>query len=447
MRLFSPVLALLFLGQISLVQGQTQEPRSIKIVSSDERVVVHGQNNAACSTVLSLVTALRKELNNAIKEVGDASSETIFPLHNNLIITLYGQAGDPAPERNYLLQPRRVESSERFRIDFNIHLGKGLDRVQFREKALECLLLDHSLNSSIRDGQPIRVAPWLITGVLEKMAWRKNEADRGLYKALFKNGLMMNIEELLELEDPSELDAADRTSFKVSAGAFILAMLNQEDGSKTFLSYLEGAPSYEGEPLLFFRNTFFEAGLSKQGLAKWWALQLANLTQDFVTETLSPLATENALSQILQGDLQNDTGEILTYRLIAFQDILALPEKERRILLAPILERIRLLSFRCFPSYRPLLAGYARITEQLAEGDDEGIAELLNVLEKKRMDLKQVGLRTRDYLDWYQIVAATKLTGEFETYQRLKQELETQNPSHPSSIDHYLNAVQKLYDE
>ncbi|GHC46743.1 hypothetical protein [Roseibacillus persicicus] len=431
----------------SLVAEEAAEraPMS-RVVSSDERLQVFGHDNKSISAVLSQVTELRQELNFVVKDPDAKSGNTVFPLQNDLIITLYGEVGDPVPEKLFAIQPRKVDGTSRFRIDLAVHLAKGLNRQRLRETALEALLMDRCLNNSIRDDQPVQVAPWLITGLLERMNWRNGEADRGLYKALFKNGMMMDIEEMVTLTEPDKLDAAERTTFRVSAGAFLMAMLNQEGGERTFFDYLSVAPSYEGEPFLLFRNTFFTAGLSEEGLAKWWALQLANLTQEFVTETLSPLETETALAEILRGDLEGENGLVRTYRLMAFQDILALPEEDRKMLLGPMSERIKLLSFRAFPSYRPLLAGYERITAQLIEGEEEDVADLLMILEEKRNALHEVGIRTRDYLDWYQITNASRLTGEFKDYQRLKQDLESKNPPHPGPVDRYLNAVQNLYD-
>lgn len=437
----------LLVGFALLAQDTEKKEAMSRVVSSDERVQVFGYEAAAVSAVLSQVTELRQELNLLVKDPESPSGNTLFPIKNDLIITLYGEVGDPAPENLFVIQPRPVDGSERFRIDLGIHLAKGLNRQRLREEALEALLMDRCLNKSLREDQPIQVAPWLVTGLLERMDWRNGEADRGLYKALFKNGMMMDIEEMVTLTNPAKLDAAERTTFRVSAGAFLMAMLGQDGGEKTFFDYLSVAPSYEGEPFLLFRNTFFTAGLSEEGLAKWWALQLANLTQEFVTETLSPLATEEALAEVLRGELEGEDGLQRTYRLIAYRDILALDEEERSLLLSPMLERINLLSFRAFPSYRPMLAGYARITRQLAEGDDKEVAELLMYLEEKRTALREVGIRTRDYLDWYQITNATQLTGEFKDYQRLKRDLESKNPPHPGPVDRYLNAVQKLYDQ
>ncbi len=445
-KLFS-ILGILLLGQISEAQVQATNTDLFRVISTDERVIVYGRNSTTCSAVLSQITSLRNELNTILQDVDEASGIKHFPLNNNLIVTLSGEVNQAPPKNNYLIQPRKVEGSDRYRIDLKIHLAKGLNRLELRKNALECLLMDRCLNDSLREEQPIQVAPWILAGVQERMAWRKGEADRGLYKALFKNKLLMDIEEMVTLQDPEKLDAAQRTSFRISAGAFLISMLNQEGGKSTFLDYLAEAPSHEGEPLLLFRTTFFSGGLSDQGLAKWWALQLADLTQEFVTETLSPLATEQALTEILKGTLENDQREIRSYRLIAYEDILALSKKERGLLLSPMLERIGLLSFRCFPSYRSLLSGYARITEQLAEGDKQDVAELLIELEEKRTIFKKVGERTRDYLDWYQIVNATELTGEFADYQRLKRELETKNPSHPGPIGRYLNSVQSLYEQ
>ena len=428
-------------------QERPAPPAIGKVISADERVIVFGEENRAITAVLSQVTELRSEMNLILKDPEVRTSEDQYPLRNDLFITLYGKMGDAPQTRPSAIQRRKVEGSDRYRIELNLDMAKGINRQFLREKALECLLMDRCLDGKIRDDQKVRVAPWIITGMFERMAWRSGEADRGLYKTLFSNNMMMDIEKMVTLDDPSQLDAVERTAFQVTAGAFFMSIVNQTGGAKTFLDYLAVAPAYEGEPFLLFRNSFFTMGLSPEGLAKQWALQLANLTQDFISETLTPLATETALAQVLQGSLSSGDKEGRIYRLIAYQDILALPEDQRRLLLGPMLERVGLLSFRCFPSYRDLLSGYARILRQLAEGDDKDVAELLTILEEKRSVLKQVGERTRDYLDWYQIANATSLTGEFRDYQRLKRELETENPSNPGPVDYYLNAVQALFDE
>ena len=429
--------------------AQEEEPKAPlgKVISADDRIIVFGEENQAITAVLSQVTSLRSDLNLILKDPKSRTSEDLFPLRNDLFITLFGRMGDAPKARPSAIQWREVEGSDRYRIELNFDMSKGINRQFLREKALECLLMDPSLNNKLNDDQRVRVAPWIITGILERMAWRDGEADRSLYKVLFSNNMMMDIEKMVTLENLSELDAAERTAFRVTAGAFFMSIVNQAGGSKIFLDYLAIAPAYEGEQFLLFRNSFFTMGLSKEGLAKQWALQLANLTQDFVSETLTPLATESALSEVLQGSLNSGDGGGRVYRLIAYQDILALPEEDRRLLLSPMLDRIGLLSFRCFPSYRDLLSGYVRIIRQLMEGDDTDVTELLMILEEKRSILKQVGERTRDYLDWYQIANATQLTGEFSDYQRLKRVLETENPSHPGPVDYYLNAVQALFDD
>ncbi|MGJ8725225.1 MAG: hypothetical protein ACSHYB_11760 [Roseibacillus sp.] len=418
-----------------------------RVISADDRVIVFGEENRSITAVLSQVSSLRNELNLILKDPEAKSSEDLFPLRNDFFITLFGRMGSPPQKRPFAIQRRKVEGSDRFRIELNLDMSKGINRQFLREKALECLLMDSCLSKDLRDDQRVKVAPWIITGMLERMAWRDGEADRGLYKALFSNNMMMDIERMVTLEDLSKLDAAERTAFRISAGAFFMSIVNQNGGSKTFLDYLATAPAYEGEQFLLFRNSFFTMGLSEEGLAKQWALQLANLTQEFVSETLTPLETEIALSEVLQGTLDSGNGEGRVYRLIAFQDILALPEEDRNLILSPMLERVSLLSFRCFPSYRDILSGYIRIIRQLAAGDEADLVELLTILEEKRAILKQVGERTRDYLDWYQIANATQLTGEFRDYQRLKKELETENPSYPGPIDYYLNAVQALFEK
>jgi len=434
------------------VEGEYEEvveAQSNRTSSSDQRIVVFGRDVATRAAVLSQITALRDELSFVLNSVKEGEkSRRIYALQNDLVVVLAGEPGDPEVANPFVFRFYQVEGSPRMRIELNIHLARGLDRKRLREVALECILLDGSLSAEIRAEQEVQVAPWIMAGLLERMAWRKGEGDRGLYKALFKNGFMLEMDELVTLKNPSQLDAAQRTAFRVSAGALAMTLLGEEGGKDSFRDYLSEQPVNEGEPTLLFRRHFFGTTLKESSYAKWWALQLQNLTQDFVTQTLNITETEEALTEVLRGELEGEEGVAQSYRLVAYQDIVELEEKPRKILLDKMRERLGLLRYRCFPSYRAMLAEYLRIIAQLEKGEDtEGVAERLAIIEEERQLFRDVGIRTRDYIDWYQITNATELTGDFREYQELKKRLETESAPHPGPLDEYLEQVQSLYEE
>lgn len=417
-------------------------------ISSDQRVVVFGKDIPTRAAVLSQISALRDEMSFVLGAAGEENkNRKIYPLKNDLIVTLYGEPGDPAPSQFFNIRQLKVEGSSRIRIELNVHLARGLNRERLREVALECLLMDSSLSQSMRDDQDVQVAPWVVVGLLERMAWRNGDADRGLYKALFQKGYLLGMEELVAETEPDQLDAAQRTAFRVSAGALVMTLLSESSGQQSFHDYLAEQPVDEGEPVLLFRKHFFGTSLQESSFAKWWALQLQNLTQDLVTETLTILETEDALTEVLRGELDDEEGIAQSYRLAAYQDILDLEEGPRKILLAKMRERLGLLAFRCFPSYQPMLQEYGRVVGLLEEGEPGEVSSRLAILEEERQLFRKVGLRTRDYLDWYQISHATRLSGDFRDYQELKRDLETAPTRHAGPLDDYLDGIQAMYEE
>lgn len=417
-------------------------------ISSDQRVLVFGKDVSTRAAVLSQISSLRDEMSLVLGGQGEsAKSREIYPLKNDLIVTLYGEPGDPVPSQFFQIRQLKVESSSRLRIELNIHLARGLNRERLREVALECLLMDSSLSQEVRDDQEVQVAPWLVAGLLERMAWRSGDADRSLYKALFQNGYMLEMEELVTEKRPDKLDAAQRTAFRVSAGALVMTLLSESSGKRSFHDYLAEQPVHEGEPVLLFRKHFFGTSLQESSFAKWWALQLQNLTQDFVTETLTILETEDALTEVLRGELENEEGIAQSYRLAAYRDIIDLEEAPRKILLGKMRENLGMLAFRSFPSYQPMLQEYGRVIALLEKEETGEVAARLAILEEERELFRAVGLRTRDYLDWYRISHATRLSGDFRDYQELKRKLETAPTRHAGPLDEYLDGVQAMYDE
>lgn len=427
--------------------GEPFVPQVQSVTSFDQRIVVYGSTNVTRTAVLSEITDLRNELSYILGSDEKGAGNSIYPLENDLIITLYGEPGDPAPANLFGRKIQQVDGSERFRIDLGVHLARGLNREDLRRETLECLLLDKGLRSEMKEGRALKLAAWIPIGLIERMTWRRGEADRGLYKALFKSGYMLDLDEMLEIEDISGFDAAQRTAFRISAGGFAMALLAQENGQETFRKFLAATIANEGEPSLLVRRYFFETGISEQSFAIWWALQMQNLTQNFFSESLTITATDEALSNLLQGVIVDEDESERIYRLAAFQEIVELPQESRDFLLARMIERLGMLSFRCFPSYRPMIDEYAKIIRQLETGNTDTVGERLAAIEEERVLLRQASTRTRDYLDWYRISTATDVTGDFRSYQELKRKLATQPTLNPGPIDRYLDGIQRLYDQ
>ena len=293
------------------------------------------------------------------------------------------------------------------------------------------------------------IRPWLVEGLIEAGKWRANRADRRLYEGVFKQGGGFTLDELFEVSDKNlaRLDSASKLTFRALSGALVMALLEQPHGRGAFRSFCGEAARFSGEMPVLLRKHFPELNLSEKSLAKWWALTLAKLVQPKLTEVLSVQETERDLGDALQFHTRDAEGNAVNRDIAAWETIARLEPEERAEAVKPADEGIIRLSYRCFPSYQPILREYQQILRDLVAGEHGEIAGRVAELSEQRKLRIDRALRARDYLDFIEISQARELSGEFEDYMRLKKELE-QRPRAPrhDRVTETLDTMQRTYE-
>ena len=360
-------------------------------------------------------------------------------------ITLHGKSGDPLPPRTIAMQLLIVAGVKELKIDK--HLGNGLEEERLKRAVTGALLYERALKAGVGDS-PMRISPWLLEGLREATAWRLNESDRRLYATLFKQGGLFKIDELFALDEKGfdTMDGATRPAFRVSSGALVMALLEQPQGKEGFRAFLTEVAAYEGEMPVLLRKHFPELNLSETSLAKWWALQLANKgALNLLTDIFSIAETETALTEALRFEVRTPEGIIEQKELSAWPELEALDEPARIAALRPVRDGLNRLSFRCFPSYRPLLVRYQAIIEQIAANNTAEVPQALTELDETRATMMARATRARDYLDWFEITRARKTSGAFDDYLRLKKELESNPRRRKDNLSKYLDRMDAIF--
>lgn len=365
-------------------------------------------------------------------------------------VILSGNPGDPAPPRSVIYE--LVVTPDSFILRIRVHRARGIDNEQLERAALTMLLYERAL----RDARPgeydeiLVVRPWLVEGLLEADKWRTSRADRRLYEGVFRQGGGFTADEIFELpeENYRRLDGASRLSFRALSGALVMALLEQPEGRGAFQSFAGEAARFAGEMPVLLRKHFPQLNLSGNSLQKWWALKLARMVQPQLTEVLTIRDTELALDETLRFHLRGPDGNLVNHGIDEWKLLPPLKEQERVEALRPAEDGLSRLSYRCFPSYRPLLVEYQQVLRDLSagkKGDDLGmqVEELMN----QRRTRMERALRARDYLDFTEISQARELSGEFDDYMRLKEELELRpRPKRHDRITDVLNTMEKAYE-
>lgn len=419
-------------------QGAAAEPD--KVVSRSLQFRVTGGDAAVRGTVALLAEETKDEL---LKLTGE-KDEWKIPVS----IRLYGKPGDPLPARTVIMRLVEVEGASELSVD--THLSRGVERDRFKRAITAALLYERSLKKRAAGDpdRPMVVPPWLADGLLEATAWRLNQTDRHLYEALFKRGGLFKIEDLFATGDAKfeDMDAAMRAAFRVSSGALVMALLEQPEGRDGFRAFLGEVAGYEGEMPGLLRKHFPELNLSETSLAKWWQLQLANKGGlNLLTDIFTVTQTETALGEALRLNFRTPEGIIQQKEISAWPEVAALKEPERVASVRLAQDALVRLSYRCFPSYRPLLLEYQSVLDSIAKNQTKNVAERLVKLDETRATMVARAARARDYLDWFEISRARETSGVFDDYLRLKERLKSNPRDRKDELSSYLDRMDAIF--
>lgn len=363
-------------------------------------------------------------------------------------IVLHGKEGDPLPESTTATRLVWIDEMPTLRLD--VHLGEGLDEDRFKRAVTELLIyqrcLEHGKHKPT-DAFAV-VPPWLSVGLCEASAWRLDETDRTLYAALFKRGGVFKLDELLSTTtaELAKLDGATRAAYRVSSGALVMALLEQPEGKRGFRDFLKEVATYQGDMPILLRKHFPDLNLSENSLAKWWALQLANKGGlNLLSDVLTIQETEKELKQALQFSIPSGGG-LQQKGLSAWKEVAELEGDQRFAAVRPAQEALIYLSYRCFPSYRPMLLEYQKLLIGLSRGKTEKLPERIQSLERSRKTMVTGAERARDYMDWFEITRARQTSGEFEDYLKLKERLKEERRVREDPVTQYLDRMNELFD-
>lgn len=427
---------------------QVAEPPSQGSIAVVERVMsrskqfrISGGDGAARGSVALLAEESKDEFLRLTQEPPDDWKVPIT-------IALHGKIGDPMPPRTESMQLLVSEVGYDLRLD--VHLSRGLEQERLKYALTAALLYERALRGRkpVVDERPMMVSPWLAEGLREASDWRLNRSDRRLYEALFKQGGLFKIDDLFGVEalEFEEMNAAMRAAFRVSSGALVMALLDQPQGRESFIHFVSEAAAFEGEMPTLLRRHFPELNLSETSLAKWLQLQLAMKGGiNLLTDVLTIARTEAALGEALQLNFRTAEGIIQPKDLAAWPEVAALSEMERVSSVRLAQDALVRLSYRCFPSYRPILAEYQMILTSIAQNKTKDVSKRIESLQETRDRMRQKAERARDYLDWFEITRARETSGVFDDYMRLKERLKSNPHRRTDNLSRYLDRMDEIF--
>lgn len=410
------------------------------VFSSSEQFRISGGDALARGTAANLAEQAKDELLRLTEE----KDVWKVPIR----IGLRGEKGDPVPKRETVLMPPTFDESG-YRLELLVNLSRDLRSEPFKRAVTEALVYARNLNDrpKTESDVPLTVPPWVVEGLREASAWRLKQTDRKLYDALFRHGGLFKLEDLFALSEADyvSIDAASRAAFRISAGALMMALIEQPDGKTGIRDFLAELAGYQGEMPSLLRKHFPDLNLSESSLAKWWQLQLANKGTAPLTESLSVMQTERLLDEALRLRHKDGEGVIREIPISEWESLGEMKEADRIEAVRLAQDDLLRLSYRSFPSYRMLLLEYQSLLSDFVKTDTKGMVGSLQALVETRRIMISKAERARDFLDWFEITRARETSGAFDDYLSLKARLKNQPNTRTDTLSKYLDRLDPLF--
>lgn len=397
-----------------------------------------------------LRVAMVQDADELIKEfdtlVGELAGKAL-PIY----VQLYPEVeGKPSMmKRSFFVSPQG-ESKYRLQIDLRLGPGNSFDRSEFDQRLLEMILMERTLRSLPLEEtvEKVEIRPWLVAGLLEAMAWANGRGDRRMYSSLMESGGWIEVEKLVDRINLEELDVLSRELFRASSGALVMALMSQAQGPQNMREFLAKVAVFEGEQLALLRTHFPQVNLGPEGLERWWMLQVAAMSEKKLTEVMTIPETEERVVKVLQLHLKDARGRpmhvgMASWRLVADLET----EEERFEAVRHTVDLLAHLSFRCFPTYRPVIGDYLEIMSDLVKGKTETIDERIAGIESYRKAEMERHAKVVDLMDWFHLVSVREESGAFDDYLRVRENLRNSDGNRNDPMNRYLDRVQKAFEK
>lgn len=413
--------------------------QDVVVVSRSQQFKISGSDPATRAAAANLAEETKDEILRLLVEKDDWK----VPVK----VEMRGKPGDAVPLRSAVVQLTYSEVG--YEVKIFVNLSRGLQREPYQRAVIAGYLLSRSFKDAPKTEEQISyvVQPWLVEGIAEAISWRLGQSDRRMYDSLFRHGGLLELKNLFELNEAGFLamDAASKAAFRVSAGAMVMALCEQPDGKAGMKGFLKEASTYDGEVPALLRQHFPELNLSQSSLTKWWALQLADKGAVPLVESMDVVGTDQELARALKIRYRNAEGNLNEVLFTEWETVPELTKAERLEAIRLTEEELVRLSYRCFPSFRPMLNEYQLLLTKWVAGETKGLAESLRKLAEIRQTMVAKAERARDYLDWFEITRARETSGEFDDYLNLKSRLKTQVNPRKDSVSKYLDRLAPLF--
>ncbi|MGK0186887.1 MAG: hypothetical protein ACI9R3_002671 [Verrucomicrobiales bacterium] len=280
-------------------------------VSVSRQFVVHGRSLGLRSAFSKFAESVKGDFLDLLYGTGRGSNPGRIDSWKNQIVI---QIRDDAADQVSGAVSSRIQQvvPEGFRLEITARIGTVIEqselRAELREELIrlllaECILRDHK---SVRTGGRTELLPrWLMAGVSEILRQKVHGRPTEVYEKVFSSGSVLSADEILTAQ-PDQLDSLSAKIFELSSAGLIQTLQDQVSGANRMRRFISELAVFTGPQRELLLKHFPGLRASRNSLEKWWALQMATMSEPGVFEWMTAEETEKALNDALRIEFEEE---------------------------------------------------------------------------------------------------------------------------------------------
>ena len=440
-------------------ERQTRE----RAISSSGQFVIYGQDANIRTQIAKNCEQIRRDVASVLKLPPQWHYVVVVELHANAKTP--ERVGRRTRIRLFPLEPKGY----RFQLDV-LH-DRDFDPGDLRGALVRLLVLEQMFHPLERKIAHETVPPWVLAGIEELVVYHRSEVPADVYTSLIKSHQIPPVHEILAAEAGAFDNSVTRQIYRASSAALVQALLDQGNGPVRFRVFLQDLAVESAPPAELLQRHFETMRLSAASMEKWWALQMAAMSQRSAFTFLSVEESEQQLEMALQVRFDNLPEKQQTASGNFASRITNLRNLKRRFdgenafargtirdfeqfadhprlneALKNTGERLARIQNSVFPLYTGVVVEYGQVLGLLLEGKTRDLAKQLEKIDRTRAEIQALMTRVTDHMNWYDATQVEEESDAFDGYERaLKnaEKLDLRRRNDP--ISRYLDAMEREF--
>ncbi len=466
-RIFASVLLLLSLAAAQEVKiaPKTESGRQIRerAISTSGQFVVYGQDANLRTQFAKNCEQIRRDVAAVLKLPPQWHYPAVVELHAK------------APERSKRRTAIRVFPIEPqgYRFQLDVLYGEDFDSADLRSALVQLLVLEQMFHPPERKIVHDAIPAWILAGIEELVVYQRSEVPAEVYASLIESHQIPPVEEILTAEPETFDNSVTRRIYRASSAALVQALLDQGNGPVRFRVFLQDLAVEDATPIELLERHFETMRLSPASMEKWWALQMAAMSQRSAFTFLSIQESEQQLELALQVRFDNlpEQRQITTGAFASritnlrnrrrrsdgenafargtirdFEQFAGHPRLGEALKVTG--ERLGRIQNSVFPLYVGVVAEYGQVLALLLEGKTRDLAERLEKIDRTRAEIRALMTQVTDHMNWYDATQVEEESDAFDGYERaLKNAEKLDRRKRNDPISRYLDAMEREFGD